>query len=345
MKAFHGFWVGIAGAYAAIVLAGEQPDRAGAAASSVAPKGRSEISLFNGRNFDGWVMTDGSPVNDHWEVIDGTIHLKPHAGSRAGSIRTIEAFECFELEFEWRVGIGGNSGVKYLAKEAESPFGRHLFGCEYQLLDDVGHKNGRTPAKTAGSLYDLYPADPAAKELRPAGEFNHARVVCKDGRIEHWLNGKKVVEAVIGSDDWEARRRRSKLAEVTDFARGPGVILLQEHLSEAWFRNLRLTRLPAAGCRLPAAGLPDDNEVGDVEALLAETHAASLALREKLLRDTIARSTAWPGDTWGDNLWTLAALRLNEKTDDANDRLLEAAGEYISVHRVGGNPPPPTPER
>lgn len=241
---------GIVGMGVGSILADEQPathERAGAPLPSSVLFADSEvISLFNGRNFDGWVMTDGSPVNDEWEVIDGMIHLKPHTGTRAGSIRTTETFECFELEFEWRVAAGGNSGVKYLASEADSPGGRHFLGCEYQLLDDAGHKNGRIPTKTAGSLYDLYAADPITKQLRPAGEFNHGRIVCHNGRIEHWLNGKKVVEAVVGSDDWEARRRQSKFGEIAGFADGPGVILLQEHLSEAWFRHLRLTRFLTA---------------------------------------------------------------------------------------------------
>ncbi len=69
-----------------------------------------------------------------------------------------------------------------------------------------------------------------------------------------------------------------------------------------------------------------------------------LALREKLLRQTIARNTAWPRGIWGDNLWTLAALRLNEKTDEAKARMLKAAEEYIAGHRVGDDPALPTPE-
>ena len=295
------------------------------------------IPLFDGRSFAGWVMTDGSPVNDGWEVVDGMIHLKPVAGPRPGSIRTTAAFENFELEFEWRVAAGGNSGVKYRLREADSPFGRHFFGCEYQLLDDAGHKNGRTPEKTAGSLYGLYPADPAAKQLRPEGEFNQGKIVCDDGRIEHWLNGRKVVEAVIGSDEWIARRQQSKLADVAGLAEGPGVILLQEHLSEAWFRNLRLTRLGKGN----AADRPHDAAAD----LVATAHAESLALRERRLRQTIAKESVWPGGTWGDNLWTLAALTLNEKTDQANARLLEAASRYIDGYQSDGDLATPSPEQ
>ncbi len=202
------------------------------------------IILFDGKTFDGWVMMDGGPVNDGWEVVDGAIHLK--AGrARAGSIRTVEPFDNFVLEFEWRVAAGGNSGVKYRLKEAESEFGRHFFGCEYQLLDDARHKNGKNPLTTAGSLYGLYAPDRQAKRLRPLDEFNDGKIVVRGNHIEHWLNGKKIVEATIGNDEWEARVRKSKVGSVKDFAREEGFILLQEHLSEAWFRNLRLTPLPA----------------------------------------------------------------------------------------------------
>lgn len=212
----------------------------GAALATAGESGES-IRLFNGTNFDGWVMTDGSPVNDGWEVVDGEIHLKPFDGTRFGSIRTKETYGSFELEFEWRVAAGGNSGVKYRAREADSRFGRNFYGCEYQLLDDAGHKNGRKPITSAGALYGLYPPDAAAKKLRPVGEFNRSRIVVDGSRVEHWLNGQKIVEAVIGSGDWDARVRKSKVADVADFARQPGSILLQEHLSEAWFRNIRLT--------------------------------------------------------------------------------------------------------
>lgn len=211
------------------------------AALAVAGESGESIRLFNGTNFDGWVMTDGSPVNDGWEVVDGEIHLKPFDGTRFGSIRTTEIYGSFELEFEWRVAAGGNSGVKYRAREADSRFGRNVYGCEYQLLDDKGHKNGRKPITSAGALYGLYPPDVAAKELRPTGNFNHSKIIVDGDRIEHWLNGKKIMEAVIGSDEWDARVRKSKVCDIADFARKPGSILLQEHLSEAWFRNLRLT--------------------------------------------------------------------------------------------------------
>lgn len=200
------------------------------------------IPLFDGQSFGGWVTLDDKPVGKGWEVVDGAIHLRAEK-ERAGSIKTTRTFENFELEFEWRIAAGGNSGVKYLAKESDSDLGRGYYGCEYQLLDDQKHKNGKTPNKTAGSLYDLYAPDDKQKQLKPIDEFNHSKVVVDHGRIEHWLNGKKILEATIGSKDWQAKVQASKLSSVQDFANGPGAIMLQEHLSEAWFKNIRIRPL------------------------------------------------------------------------------------------------------
>lgn len=200
-------------------------------------------TLFDGKTLNGWVTLNDKPVTSGWEVVDGAIHIKL-GEERSGYIKTTRTFKNFDLEFEWRVAEGGNSGVKYLAKESDSDRGRRYYGCEYQLLDDRKHKNGRTPTKTAGSLYDLYAPVTDQKRLKPPGEFNHSRIVVDNGCIEHWLNGRKIVEATLGSEDWRARFKKSKVSSVKDFAVGPGAILLQEHLSEAWFRNIRITPLP-----------------------------------------------------------------------------------------------------
>ena len=201
------------------------------------------ISLFDGKTLDGWVTLDDQPITKGWEVVDGTIHVKVEK-ERSGYIKTTRTFENFELEFEWRIAQGGNSGVKYLAKESDSDRGRAYYGCEFQILDDKRHKNGRTPQKTAGALYDLYAPVADQKHLNPIDKFNHSKIVVDNGHIEHWLNGKKIVEATIGSKDWQAKVAKSKVSSVKDFANGPGVILLQEHLSEAWFKNIRIKPLP-----------------------------------------------------------------------------------------------------
>ena len=200
------------------------------------------LSLFDGKTLDGWVTLDGKPITHGWEVVDGTIHLKQEK-QRGGYIKTTREFENFELEFEWRIAKGGNSGLKYLAKSSDSNRGRRYYGCEYQLLDDKNHGNGRKPITSAGALYGLYAADAKQKHLRPIDKFNHSKVVVNDGNIEHWLNGKKIVAAKIGDSQWNEKIKNSKFQSVKDFAQGPGVILLQDHRSEVWFRNIRIKPL------------------------------------------------------------------------------------------------------
>jgi hypothetical protein len=200
------------------------------------------ISLFDGKSLDGWVTLDDKPITKGWEVVDGTIHLK-RGKERAGYIKTTQAFENFELEFEWRIAKGGNSGLKYLAKNSQSNRGKRYYGCEFQLLDDANHGNGRNALTSAGSLYGLYAADTDEKELRPLEEFNQTRIVVDNGKVEHWLNGKKIVEAFIGNKEWQNKIKKSKFNSVKDFAIGPGVILLQDHKSEVWFKSIRIKPL------------------------------------------------------------------------------------------------------
>ena len=199
--------------------------------------------LFDGQTFEGWVTLDGKPVPDGWEIVDGTIHLTS-GKKRAGHIKSTQLYENFVLEFDWRIAAGGNSGVKYLLKKPTPKPGKIDFGCEYQLLDDDKHPNAKSANKTAGSLYDLYPADAKQKRLKPVGEYNQAKIIVDNGRIEHWLNGKKVVAATVGSADWNAKIATSKFRNVGGFAVGPGAIMLQDHGAEAWFKNLRITPLP-----------------------------------------------------------------------------------------------------
>jgi hypothetical protein len=117
-------------------------------------------------------------------------------------------------------------------------------GFEYQVLDDLLHpdaKNG--PNRTAGALYDLVPPAPA-KALKPAGEWNAARIVFRAGRGEHWLNGAKILEYDLNSPDFKARLAKSKYAPIAGFAdRRRGHIVLQDHTDAAWFRSLKIRPL------------------------------------------------------------------------------------------------------
>jgi hypothetical protein len=195
--------------------------------------------LFDGRSFAGWTTKSGQPVTAGWEVRDGAIH---RAGP-GGDIVTSAEWKDFELEFEWKVAAKANSGLKYRVANYE-PAGRDI-GPEYQVLDDTGHPNGAHPKTSAGSLYDLVPPT-AAKSLRPVGEWNQSRVVARGPRLEHWLNGEKVIDVNLESAEWRAALSASKFKAAGDFASKRGRILLQDHGDEAWFRALRIRELPGA---------------------------------------------------------------------------------------------------
>ncbi len=177
-----------------------------------------------------------------WAIESGTLKTVPglDRGDRVDLV-TRETFGDFELELEWKVSPGGNSGVIYRVAETE-PMTWHT-GPEMQVLDDSKHKDGASPLNAAGSLYALIPAN-ANKTLKPVGEFNHAKIVFQNGHVEHWLNGSKVVEYKWGSPEIKALIARSKFSKLPRFMQEPeGRIALQHHGEEVWFRNVRIRRL------------------------------------------------------------------------------------------------------
>ncbi len=212
--------------------------------------------LFDGRTFAGWrgLGYDTVPA-EHWTIEDGAIKKiatrdvplqADGQPAKGGDLMTEEAFTDFELAFEWKISPGGNSGVKYNVSEEMSvgqTANHAALGFEYQVLDDLLHadaKNG--PHRTAGALYDLVPPGPG-KALKPAGEWNGARIVFRGGHGEHWLNGRKILEYDLGSPDFKAQLAKSKYAPIAGFAdRRPGHIVLQDHTDAAWFRNIKLKR-------------------------------------------------------------------------------------------------------
>jgi hypothetical protein len=188
-------------------------------------------SPFDGKSLSAWTTLDGKPVTQGWEVIDGVIHLKKD-GKRAGHIVTAQEFGDFTLSFEWKIAPRGNSGIKYHVRS----YGGKILGCEYQVYDDEAAKKVQTK-NSAGALYDLYEPSPA-KKLKPAGEYNTARIVVRGNSIEHWLNGEKIVSATIGDEEWKRRVAASKFNDVSDFSLQPrGKLMLTDHGSEVWYRN------------------------------------------------------------------------------------------------------------
>jgi hypothetical protein len=201
--------------------------------------------LFDGKTTAGWRGFNKKEFpKEGWVVEEGCLkHVaKDGRDSRgAGDIVTIDQFTDFDLQFEWRIASGGNSGVKYFIVEARNA----PIGHEYQIIDDDRHPDAqRGEKRKAAALYDLLPAK--NKVLRPVGEFNRARILVQGKHVEHWLNDVKVLEYELESDELRAAIAASKFKDVPGFGtKTKGPILLQDHGDEVWFRNIKIRELPA----------------------------------------------------------------------------------------------------
>ena len=194
--------------------------------------------LFNGKDLTGWTSGDGKPVTAGWVVEEGGVL---HRASKGGDIYTALEYGDYELSWEWKISPGGNSGLKYRMTKYPD---KGWLGCEYQLLDDVNHPDGKIgPQRQTASLYDILP--PAAdKTLKPVGGWNTSKVVVKGNTFEHWLNGTKVLAVDLTSGTFKTARAKSKFKAVAGFAENAkGRIMLQDHNDEAWFRNITLKPL------------------------------------------------------------------------------------------------------
>ncbi|MGK0184938.1 MAG: hypothetical protein ACI9R3_000712 [Verrucomicrobiales bacterium] len=207
----------------------------GATAQDTASKKGEWKSLFDGKSLAGWTNGAGKEVGAGWEVVDGTIHRS----DKGGDIFTVDEYYNFELEFEWKVAKGANSGLKYRFADYH---GKSI-GCEYQVLDDANHSNGSNPKQTAGSLYDVIAPDSAVKKLKKVGAWNKSRIVAKDGNVEHWLNGVKVLEVDMESDEWTKALEKSKFRDAPTFGQKSGRVMLQDHGDKVWFKSLRIKPL------------------------------------------------------------------------------------------------------
>ncbi|MDB6079851.1 MAG: hypothetical protein JWO82_3598 [Akkermansiaceae bacterium] len=191
--------------------------------------------LFDGKSLAGWTSASGGKPGEGWKIEDGALHRV----AKAGDLISEKEYTDFELEFDWAVTTGCNSGVKYRVHKTAGGW----LGPEYQVLDDAGHENGKVPKTSAGSLYEVI-APNSDKTLKPVGEWNHSRIVARGPVLEHWLNGKMVLSVDTSKPEWLEARKASKFAKIDGFAEAaPGHILLQDHDGEVRFKEIRIRTL------------------------------------------------------------------------------------------------------
>jgi hypothetical protein len=194
--------------------------------------------LFDGKTTTGWRNFGKPTISSSWQVVDGSL---VRADTAAGDIITVDKFRNFELAIDWKVAAKGNSGIFYRASEAADTIWKSA--PEMQVLDDAGHENGKDTLTSAGATYGLYAAPRGV--VRPAGEWNNARLVVNGNHVEHWLNDVKLFEYELGSADWKARVAKAKFSEYPIFGTAAeGHIGLQDHGDRVEFRNIRIRPLP-----------------------------------------------------------------------------------------------------
>lgn len=202
------------------------------------------VLLFDGETTDGWrgVYKESFPEQG-WKVEDGLLKVVDSGGGEAefgGDIITEDQYSDFEFSLEFKLTEGANSGIKYFVKEIYPEPEGSAVGLEYQLIDDSRPDVEGT--WTLASVYELYTAE--NKEVNPIGEFNKARIVAEGNHVEHWLNGKKVVEYTRGSDQFRDLVAESKYSDHENFGEASeGHILLQDHGHEVAFRNIKIREI------------------------------------------------------------------------------------------------------
>lgn len=218
---------------------------------STAEKMNGVSLLFDGKSTNGWrgAYKNSFPAKG-WEIKDGILSVLPSGGAEStngGDIVTEKEYSAFILQFEFRLTKGANSGVKYFVTEKENNTGSAI-GLEYQVLDDETHpdaKLGSIGNRTLAALYDLIPAVNERRARKPIGAWNRGMIIVyPDNRVEHWLNGWKVLEYQRGTQYFYALVARSKYEKWPGFGMAPkGRILLQDHGDQVSFRSIRIQEL------------------------------------------------------------------------------------------------------
>lgn len=215
------------------------------AQNTLSPKEKEQgwTLLFDGESTEQWRSYDANAFPEQgWEISDGNLMVL--SGEGGGDIITKKQYGDFILKLEWKVEKGGNSGIFYRVLEQPTQ-AIYWSAPEMQILDNANHpdaQKGKDGNRKAGSLYDLIPAKP--QNAHPYGEWNSVKIVADGSRIEHWQNGKKVVEYELWTPEWYEMLRTSKFTDHPEFGdMHSGHIGLQDHGNNVAFRNIKIKEL------------------------------------------------------------------------------------------------------
>jgi hypothetical protein len=195
--------------------------------------------LFDGKSTDDW-RTYQNNVDDSWEIVNGELHCKKDSVKKRADLITKDEYASFELQLDWKVSKGANSGILYHVLETHPS--SYETGPEYQLIDDLGYEEKLEDWQKSGADYAMHP--PAKIASKPAGEYNHTRLVVNGDHVEHWLNGVKVADFHAWTPEWEKLKKEGKWKDHPDYGNAKsGYIALQDHGGGIWFKNIKIKKL------------------------------------------------------------------------------------------------------
>ncbi|MES2890546.1 MAG: DUF1080 domain-containing protein [Bacteroidota bacterium] len=212
---------------------------------SASRKGKENwISLFDGKTLNGWHGFNKSGEIKNWAIEDGAmVCLGAAADAHGGDIVTNEAYDNFELKWEWKISKGGNSGVMYHVVESEKYKAPYETGPEYQMIDDIDFPQKLEDWQKTGADYAMNTANDQ-KKVMPIGEWNTSRIIFDKGHVEHWLNGKKIIDFQAWDAKWNKEKAEGKWKDYPDYGLAKtGLIALQDHGNKAYFKNIMIRKL------------------------------------------------------------------------------------------------------
>ena len=205
--------------------------------------------LFNGKDLSEWRNFNGTVLSNGWGVVNGCIQASGSGADDSGYIVTKRKFSNFELCWDWKLTHGGNSGMIYHVVENPAFTVPYVTGPEYQLIDNKGWEEVNAPSKLEewqklGVDYAMHLPDYSKMNVNPVGEWNSSKIVFDNGHVEHWLNGKKILEFEAWTDDWFKRKGSGKWSHAPEYGlSSEGVICLQDHGDPASFKNVKIRPL------------------------------------------------------------------------------------------------------
>ena len=196
--------------------------------------------LFDGESTEKWKMFNGGDVAG-WKVVNDELHNSGADSYYGGDIITKKLYTNFELYIEWKVEPQSHSGIFFHVEEGVTNYINET-GQEYQLIDDLGWAEPLTDKRKSGANYDMFP--PVRFAAKPAGSWNNSRLIVNKQYVEHWLNGKKVLDYVLWNDKWIEAKQASEWSDFPYFGEGrTGHIGLQDHGGLVVFRNIKIREL------------------------------------------------------------------------------------------------------